>query len=54
MGIYGKVSHRDINRAVKRAGVIMPEVLTHLPKALFSMYYLEHTDVNIDTTSVAV
>ena len=32
----------------------MPEVLTHLRRSLFSMYDLEHTDVNIDTTSVAV
>lgn len=54
LGIRSKVSHRAINRAVERAGEIMPEVLTHLRKALFSMYDLEHTDVNIDTTSVAV
>jgi len=32
----------------------MPEVLAHLRKRLFSIYDLEHTDVNIDTTSVAV
>lgn len=54
LGIRSKVSHRAINRAVERAGEIMPKVLTHLRKALFSMYDLEHTDVNIDTTSVAV
>ena len=54
LGIRGKVSHRAINRAVERTGEIMPEVLTHLRRSLFSMYDLEHTDVNIDTTSVAV
>ncbi|MFA7065107.1 MAG: transposase [Bacilli bacterium] len=54
LGIRSEVSHRAINRAVERCGEIMPEVLSHLRKALFSMYDLEHTDVNIDTTSVAV
>ncbi|MGE4212705.1 MAG: transposase [Candidatus Methanomethylophilaceae archaeon] len=54
LGIRCEVSHRMLNRAVERSGEIMPEVLTHLRKALFSMYDLEHTDVNIDTTSVAV
>ena len=54
LGIRGEVSHRMINRAVERAGEIMPEVLVHLRRGLFSIYDLEHTDVNIDTTSVAV
>ena len=54
LGIRGEVSHRMINRAVERAGEIMPEVLVHLRRGLFSTYDLEHTDVNIDTTSVAV
>lgn len=39
---------------MERSGEIMPEVLAHLRKRLFSIYDLEHTDVNIDTTSVAV
>lgn len=46
LGIRSEVSHRAINRAVERCGEIMPEVLSHLRKALFSMYDLEHTDVN--------
>jgi len=54
IGDSWEVSHRMINRAMERSGEIMPEVLTHLRKALFSIYDLEHTDVNIDTTSVAV
>ncbi len=54
LGIRGEMSHRMINRAVERCGEIMPEVLVHLRRGLFSIYDLEHTDVNIDTTSVAV
>jgi len=53
-GIRGEVSHRMIDRAVERCGEIMPEVPSHLRKALFSTYDPEHTDVNIDTASVAV
>ena len=53
-GIRGEVSHRAIDRAVERCGEIMPEVLSHLRKALFSTYDPEHTDVDIDTASVAV
>ena len=48
------MSHCVLNRAVERSEEIMPEVLTRLQKTLFSMYDPEHTDVNIDTTSVAV
>jgi len=54
IGIRGNVSHRMLNRAIERTGEIMPEVLTHLWKSLFSMYDLEHTDVNIDAASVSV
>jgi len=54
LGIRGEVSHRMINRAVERCGEIMPEVLVYLCRSLFSIYDLEHTDVNIDTTSVTV
>lgn len=54
LGIRVGVSHRMINRAVERYGEIMPEALVHLRRTLFSMYDLEHTDVNIDTTSVTV
>ncbi|MGE4212305.1 MAG: hypothetical protein AB7E75_02955 [Candidatus Methanomethylophilaceae archaeon] len=53
-GIRCEVSHRMLNRAVERSGGIVPEVPAHLRKRLFSMYDPEHTDVNIDTTSVAV
>jgi len=50
-GIRCEVSHRMLNRAVERSGGIVPEVLAHLRKRLFSMYGPEHTDVNIDTAS---
>ncbi len=53
-GIRSEVGHRAIDRAAERWGEIMPEVLSHLRKELFSMYDLEHTDVNIGTSSVAV
>lgn len=53
-GIRSEAGHRAINRAVERYGEIMPEVLSHLRKVLFSTYDLEHTDVNINNTSVAV
>ena len=54
LGIRREISHRMLNRAVDRAGECMPEVLRHLRRSLFSLYDLEHTDVNVDTSSVAV
>lgn len=40
--IRSEVSHRMIDRAVERCGEIVPEVLSHLRKALFSMYDPEY------------
>ncbi len=54
LGIKGKVSSRTLNRAVEIIGDNMTEILQAVRERLFSMYSLEHTDVNIDTTSVAV
>ena len=54
LGIRGKVSSRTLNRAVERVGENMPEILATVRERVFSLYELEHTDVNIDTTSVSV
>ena len=54
LGISGKVSSRTLNRAVEIVGGNMPEILHTVRERIFSMYALEHTDVNIDTTSVSV
>ncbi|MDR1405451.1 MAG: hypothetical protein LBJ20_07810 [Candidatus Methanoplasma sp.] len=53
-GIRKEVSSRTINRAVETVGKRMPEILSKVRDSLFSLYDLEHTDVNIDTTSVSV
>ena len=47
LGIKGKVSSRTLNRAVERVGENMPEILGSVRKRVFSLYELEHTDVNI-------
>ena len=54
LGIKREISHRMLNRAVERVGESMPEALSRLRRSLLSLYDLPHTDVNIDTTSVAV
>jgi transposase len=43
-----------LNRAVERVGENMEDALIFLRDSLFSMYEFEHTDVNIDSTSVSV
>ena len=43
-----------LNRAIDKMGENMPEVLLHLRHSLFRLYDLEHTDVNIDTSSISV
>jgi transposase len=53
-GIGGKVSSRMLNRAVERVGENMENALVHLRDSLLSLYDLPHTDLNADTTSVAV
>jgi len=42
-----------LNRAIDRVGEFMPEALSKLRLSLPDIYDFEHTDVNIDTTSVA-
>jgi len=54
LGIRGNVSSRTLNRAVETVGENMTEILHAVRERIFSMYSLEHTDVNIDTTSVSV
>lgn len=54
LGIEREISHRMLNRAVDRVGESMPEALLRLRRSLLRMYDLPHTDVNIDTSSVAV
>lgn len=54
MGIRKEISPRAVNRAVEIVGKRMPEILSKVRDSLFSLYDLEHTDVNIDTTSVSV
>ena len=54
LGIRSEVSGRMLNRAVERTGEHMESALVRLRDSLFSLYGLEHTDVNADTTSVSV
>ncbi|WP_148305802.1 IS1634 family transposase [Candidatus Methanoplasma termitum] len=54
LGIRAEVSGRMLNRAVERVGENMENALVRLRDSLFSLYDLEHTDVNADTTSVAL
>ncbi len=54
LGIRKEISHRMLNRAIDRVGECMPEALSRLRRSLLDIYDFEHTDVNIDTTSVAV
>jgi transposase len=54
LGIGGEVSGRTLNRAVETVGRNMQEMLSRLRDSLFRIYDLEHTDVNVDTTSVSV
>ena len=54
LGVRKEISHRMLNRATERIGENMPEALSHLRRSLLSLYDLPHTDVNIDTSSVAV
>jgi transposase len=54
LGIRKEVSSRTLSRAVETVGKSMPEILSFVRNNLFRMYDPEHTDVNIDTTSVSV
>ena len=54
LGIRGNVSSRTLNRAVEIVGENMPEILHAVRERIFSMYALDDTDVNIDTTSISV
>jgi transposase len=49
-----EVSSRMLNRAVERAGENLEDALIFLRDSLFSSYDLEHTDVNVDSTSISV
>jgi transposase len=54
LNIRCEVSSRMLNRAVERVGENMEDALIFLRDSLFSMYELEHTDVNADSTSISV
>jgi len=49
-----ETSSRTLNRAVEIIGENLQEILSYLRKRILSVYDLEHTDVNIDTSSVPV
>jgi transposase len=54
LGIMEEVSSRMLNRAVERVGENMEDALVRLRGSLFSVYRFEHTDLNVDTTSLSV
>jgi transposase len=49
-----ETSSRTLNRVVEVIGEHLQDMLAHLRRRVISMYDLEHTDVNIDTSSVSV
>lgn len=49
-----ETSARTLNRAVETIGANLQEILLQLRRRLLGLYDLEHTDVNVDTSSVSV
>jgi transposase len=54
LNIGKEISCRMLNRAAERIGGNMENALVHLRDSLFSIYDLEHNDMNVDSTSISV